>query len=825
MAASPESLHAAAVELVNRGRLAAARRLLDAAAERAEDVNLRARIMGTLALIQARSGALAEAEAMCTDAMNLPGLNRRTAAILTGQMASIAEHIGHLDDADRWYSKALVIVDDPIPRANLLINRSIVGIQRGKLDAALEDAALAAEVYAANDRPIDAAEARHNKGYIDLLRGDLVSALQEMLAARATLADVSPVSEAIGDVDRAEVLRDAGLPTEAESLLGHAASVFGRRMPRNRAEAEFSLARSLLTHDPPRSARVAASAARRFRALGNDTWALRADAVRLRGLLAAGAPLPSGERVPEPRRTPGFEEIESVATQLVERGFRGEAATLRMSHELWLARRGRSTSRRITRVPVTASMDARLLAHEVRAARATSAGRDTTVLRHAAAGLDDLGRWQRAFGSLDLQTSLVMHGRGLMYQGLLAARRSGRPDVLFEWSERARHLSQQVVPLRPPPDPALAAELSELRQLRSDDPAGDWLASPRAAQLRESARERQWSGTGSAEIQERITLEHVRGVLDSDTALISYVYSGSALTALVITVDRARIIPLDGWSAAQRGLAGIRADLDMSAAVRSGPMADVVRRSLEDRLAVLSKALLDEPAAAAGTRRLVITVPGVLNAVPWAMLPGMAGRTFTLAVSATRWWSLRATAGDAPKSAGFAVGPRVVRGEEEIRAAASAWSASHTLRGADATVDAVADLASGVDLLHVAAHGRHAVDNPLFSGLELADGALFGYDIDRMANVPSTVVLSACEVGRSSVRWGEEAIGMTRIWLHAGTRVVVAAPVIVADDVACELLGAMHAELAAGLTAAEALAAASARTGIVAPFQAHGAGF
>jgi hypothetical protein len=35
----------------------------------------------------------------------------------------------------------------------------------------------------------------------------------------------------------------------------------------------------------------------------------------------------------------------------------------------------------------------------------------------------------------------------------------------------------------------------------------------------------------------------------------------------------------------------------------------------------------------------------------------------------------------------------------------------------------------------------------------------------------------------------------------------------------------MHAELAAGLTAAEALAAASARTGIVAPFQAHGAGF
>jgi hypothetical protein len=66
---------------------------------------------------------------------------------------------------------------------------------------------------------------------------------------------------------------------------------------------------------------------------------------------------------------------------------------------------------------------------------------------------------------------------------------------------------------------------------------------------------------------------------------------------------------------------------------------------------------------------------------------------------------------------------------------------------------------------------------------------------------------------------------MTRIWLHAGTRSVVASPVVVADDDACELLGAMHDGLAAGRPPGEALAAASERTGIVAPFQAHGAGF
>ena len=35
-------------------------------------------------------------------------------------------------------------------------------------------------------------------------------------------------------------------------------------------------------------------------------------------------------------------------------------------------------------------------------------------------------------------------------------------------------------------------------------------------------------------------------------------------------------------------------------------------------------------------------------------------------------------------------------------------------------------------MLHVAAHGRHSADNPLFSGLELADGPWFGYDIDQL---------------------------------------------------------------------------------------------
>jgi CHAT domain-containing protein len=118
-------------------------------------------------------------------------------------------------------------------------------------------------------------------------------------------------------------------------------------------------------------------------------------------------------------------------------------------------------------------------------------------------------------------------------------------------------------------------------------------------------------------------------------------------------------------------------------------------------------------------------------------------------------------------------------------------------------------MAGTVDVLHAAAHGRHSADNPLFSGLELADGPWFGYDVAQLDRIPATVILSACELGRSTVRWGEETIGMTVAWLHAGARCVIASPALVNDDIACEVLTATHRALAAGEQPAYALSTAT----------------
>ena len=830
MAPTAEDFYERGVLQANRGRYAQARRTLATAATKAAregDVELQARIAGTTAYVLARLGDVDSGEKLCLDTLARGGLSPAAVAQLHGQLGALALERGLLDDAAGWLTKSIRgLADSPVRQANMRLNRTLVDMQRGRLDDVMADLELAEAAY----READLADAVnltiHNRGYTMMLAGDLVAALQTMQSVREPLDDESELWAAVNELDRAEVLREAGLVTEAERSLESVSRAFGRHhAPRDRATAEYNLARSLLSHDPERAARAAAAAVRHFRSVGSPGWSVRAEAILLRARLAVGRVDRAGAPVRVPRRLPTGAEVAAVVESLRAHGFDSEAEALRLTDALARIRRNPATAMPAVRIGSSTPLETALLAHEVRAAHAAARQRETEARRHAARGLDQLEGTSRAVGSLDLQVSAVMRGSGLIQSGLSSAVRSGRPDVVFDWSERARMMSQPILPVRPPPDPEQAADLAELRVLRAAAAGGDWLADPRAAVLRDRARERQWSRTGVGEVRARASLPELLDGLGGSDVLLSYVFDGIRLTVLVVSPARTELVHLD-WRAVRAALSGLRSDLDVSATVRAGPMAGIVRTALEDRLAALSR-LLVEPVThlLRSSYRIVLTAPGALAGVPWMMLPALRARVLTVAPSASGWLRDRSDSWLPPTSAGFAAGPRVARGDEEVQRAASAWLDPAILEGASASVGAVVDLAAHVDVLHVAAHGRHTPDNPLFSGLELSDGALFGYDIDLIPALPATVALSACEVGRSSVHWGEEAVGMTRVWLHAGARCVIAAPVIVADDAACELLAAMHDGLAAGEMPSEALAAAAERTGIVAPFQAHGSGF
>lgn len=805
MRSSAAELHRRGVDQANRRHYAAALRTLAAAASRTDDPDLRARIAGTRAYALGQTGQPDAAERMCRDALAEPGLRSGTHTVLAGQLGTLLMHAGRAEEAASWLSEAVAgMRDTPAEQASCLLNRSIVRMQRHDLSGATADLEAAVARYEELGDHEARAEAEHNLGYAALLRGDLVTALALMMRSRPVFVETSPLSTAIADLDRAEVLRDAGLTDEAEQLLTEVAVRFGQqRMRQSRGEAEFQLARSQLRHDPASATSTARRARRRFEALGSEGWAARAAAVELEARRLT-------------RRIPAVAEYDEVARRLRAVGLVAEATAVALG-----ARLADPHLRRL-RIPADAPTPVRLRSFEVRADHALTAGRRSAARRLAAEGLELFTAWQGAFGALDLQASVTMHGTGLLAVGLAAASESDDPAVLFDWGERSRRLSLQVVPVRPPHDPAAAADLAELRMLRADLAGEDWVSDPRVRAVRDRVRERQWSSTTGTGAREQVSLAQLQAGLEPDVAALTWMYTGSALRAVVATADRAVPVRL-AWDRVRPLLDGMRADLNASAATRGTAIAGVVARSLADRLSRLDDELLRPLLAhAPHARRIVLSVPGVLTGIPWALLPGLTGVPFTLATSATSWL------GAVPRAlrrTGVVAGPRVARSDDEAGAVAGAHREARLLSGPAATVDATTALAGQVDLLHVAAHGRHNADSPMFSGLELADGILFGYDVDLIGTVPDTVVLSACELGRSTLRWREEALGMTRVWLHAGTRCVVASPVLLPDDAAAELLPAVHTRIAHGAAPAVALAQAADDTGIRVPLHCHGNGF
>ncbi|MES2095115.1 MAG: CHAT domain-containing protein [Actinomycetota bacterium] len=818
-------LYARGVEHSNAGRHAAARAALDEALRRSRDAELTARISGTIAYLLSETGDPDRGIMLCLSALQTEGLSRHTRAVLGSQLGLIELRRGDGDAALPHLTAAIAdLSEDPARLGRVLLNRGLAYLERREVVAAERDFDAASEAFRQSDEPVEIAKARNNQGYAAMLAGDLIAALRLMDESRPVLAALSPVALATCDADRAEVLLSAGMTSEAIDLLETVAHTYGLRGLRQaQAEAEFALARALLLADPQRATAVARRSARRFRERGSESWALRADACAFAAVVSSGST--GSKRSGDILRA----RIEETAAALSAHHLAGDAISLRLQGARLRVQSGDAAGARsaLAAAPLSAGspIGTRLLNREVGAELAVLERRRPRALRLTRAGLDELAEWQSSFGSLDLQSSLAAHGTRLITLGIRQAVASGKASDIFEWSERTRSLTGRIVPLRPPGNAASAADLAELRQLRASDPSPLSADGRAESALRAAIRARQWEGRGSGSLEQLASLEDVQAELGAkESALLAILWSGERLTALAVTAESSRVIDLGPLDPVRTELDGLLADLDMAAATLPPGIQKVVTASLSHRLERLDALILGPVRNSLGTGSLVVTSPGVLAGMPWSLLPTLAERALTLPVSATRWLAQRAQPLSL-RSAGFAAGPGVARAEEEVTDAAAGWDASTVLVRAAATSAAVAQVAQRVDLLHVSAHGRHSADNPLFSGVLLADGPWFGYDVDQLPDVPSVVVLSACEVGRSAVRWGQEALGMSQAWLHAGVRCVIASPASVDDSLACELLTEAHSLMAAGMAPAEALAMAGPDSDRRPAFQCYGAGW
>ncbi|MCD9153005.1 CHAT domain-containing protein [Aeromicrobium duanguangcaii] len=785
---------------MDAGRFRTALRLLATALERNTEPDLAVRIMLNLSHVESALGDQLAALRWCDEAARLAD-TPPTRALVHSQRATL-----HLNNGDA--ERAAALYDLAVPaltgsaRANALMNRGVLHLQQWRNDLARRDFQEAARLYDAGADETGWAQAMHNDGYAALQAGELVVALEAMDTARGHLADLSPVAAAVCDQDIAEALLAAGQTREAVGLILGAARVFAQsRLRQHQGECEATAARVLLFSDPRRARRLARQAARRLRGTGSEWWALRADTVALAAEASLFPPDKAWlDRADETSRALRQLGLDHPAQLLDLLAARQAVTTGDLNRATALLRRGRTTERD--------SLTERLLESVALAARSLARGRRRQALADLRRGLDLLHHWQSTFGSLDLASGVAGSGRALALTGIRVALASQDPALVFEWSERTRELSSRVVPVRPPHDPELAADLSRIRRLTITEPEEGSPEADELSRLRGRVRHRVWLSRGSGQIGEVVEPSDLVSSLGAEDALVSYVWDRRRLHALVITDDTRVVIELGPQEPLVERLAGLQADLDMAASRWNPALANAVRASRDRRLTELARMLVDPVLSSVGDRRLVITPAGLLSGLPWSMLPGFIGRPVTVPVTATRWLATRGV--PVPQEAAFVAGPDVARAIEEVKQSAARWPGAVTLTDDAATVAATLHAADGADLLHVSAHGRHAVENPLFSGVLLADGPLFGYDLDRLAQVPDVVILSACEVGRSTQRWAEESLGMVNAWLHAGARCVIASPAAVADDEACEVLQDVHRLMAGGTPPGVALAEATA---------------
>jgi len=210
-------------------------------------------------------------------------------------------------------------------------------------------------------------------------------------------------------------------------------------------------------------------------------------------------------------------------------------------------------------------------------------------------------------------------------------------------------------------------------------------------------------------------------------------------------------------------------------------------------------------------RPLVIVPTGDLHALPWAMLPSLQRRALTVSPSVRLWY--RAALVPTPRTPRqvLVAGPRLPAATEEIEALARRHPEATTLTHEAATVANVANALGTANTAHIAAHGRFRDDNPLFCSLELADGNVTVYDLERLQRLPQRIVLSSCESGLSAVHAGDELMGFTAAVLALGASTVIAAVVPVPDAATKGLMLRLDEELRVGTAPARALVNARAK--------------
>jgi tetratricopeptide (TPR) repeat protein len=753
-----------------------------------------------------------------------PFLQGGDAARLQMQRAIILTRLGRQDEALDGYKKALAVfrqLDDHLWEARLLCNRGVLHAYRLELAAARNDLERALQLSQVLGQQWLIGAVWQNLGFVAARAGDIPAALDHYERADELWRTLD-VPRAVLLQDRGEVLLSVGLYREGREAAAQAvAELEQAKMAIDLAEARLMLAHAaLLEGDIAVAREMAALAERAFTRQQRRPWATLARYVGARARWLAGerssASLAAARRVADDLTLAGW-AIPALDARLMAG---------RIALDLGRADTARAELARASRARQRGPVDLRVRAWHAEGLLRLAEGDRRGADQALRAGVRLVHRYRHALGATELRAHSASHGVELAALGVRLAVSDGKPERILAWAERARAGVLLGRPARPPDDEVLMVELAELRQVTGElqeavvggQPSSRLLH--RQGELEDIVRRRARQArpalvgdvAGAGEPGEPPPLDLLASQL-GEAALIEIVDVDGVLRAVVVGPGPARLASLGVTADVARDVASLRFALRRLATGHGGPASLQAARDLFDHMGrTLQAVLLDPLGAALDDRPLVLVPTGPLHALPWLALPALVGRPVTVAPSAALWLA-SASAKPPLASTGPATtlvaGPGLSGADAEVAELAARYADARVLTAGAATVAAVMAAFDGAALAHVAAHGTFRADNPLFSALTLADGALTVYDLERLETAPRRMVLSACDAGLSGVKPGDALMGLAAALLSLGTQTLVASVAPVPDQGTRVLMAAVHAELAAGTGPAAALARAA----------------
>ncbi|MBI4384657.1 MAG: CHAT domain-containing protein [Nitrospinae bacterium] len=281
----------------------------------------------------------------------------------------------------------------------------------------------------------------------------------------------------------------------------------------------------------------------------------------------------------------------------------------------------------------------------------------------------------------------------------------------------------------------------------------------------------------------------VQALLGDDETLLEYYFYGDELYAFALQPKTLKAARLEG-----NGL--LRAIKDFRAQLES-PQSDSYLRDAQR----LYRTLIAPMAGSLNTRNLTVVPHGALHYVAFSALhsPGDGylndRHTLRALPSASVLEFLKEK--ERPKT-----GRALVLGnpsldlkyaEQEARAVGNLLPSPEILLRTGASETLFKKLSGGFDYLHLATHGRFQAESPLSSGLLLApdaenDGLLTLGELYTLQLNARLAALSACETGLGKVVSGDDLVGLTRGFLYAGARSIVASLWSVDDQATADLM-------------------------------------